>query len=100
MGAAGKVALCHFLRHLDQDSALAHEIDGSGARAWSSRIKTNSLLADLFDSIRLFNFSFAEKGSTQPKPYPRPWAEDNTERFGKDPIPIADFDDWWNAKED
>jgi hypothetical protein len=34
----------------------------------------------------------------QPKPYPRPWAKGQGERrIGKDPIPIADFDKWWDA---
>lgn len=100
MGAAGKVALCHFVGQLEEDSALLHEMDGHGGRHWSSRMKTNGLLADLFDAIRQFNYSFAKEGTAQPKPYPRPWAEDKTERFGKDPIPIEDFDDWWNGKKE
>ena len=96
MGAAGVVALCHFIDKLDADSALVYEVQGTEAREWSSRIKTNSILADVFDAVRLFNFSFAKDGKTPP-PYPRPWGEDKTERFGKDPIPIDDFDDWWNG---
>ena len=100
MGAAGTVALCHFIDKLGTDSALAHEISGHDTRDWSERLRTNSLLADLFDAVQLFQYGFAEKGSPKPKPYPRPWTEDKAEKYGKDPIPIREFNNWWSGQKE
>lgn len=99
MGAAGTVALCHFLTSLDLDARTAYETAELDAAEWSDTLKTNALLADIYDAIRLFNYSFAGKKAKEPKPYPRPWAENKSQKYGKDAIPILDFEDWWN-KED
>lgn len=61
---------------------------------WDSNIKQSMILADIFDAIRLFNFSFARNGEP-PKPYTRPWADKNAQRIGSAPIPIEEFNDWY-----
>lgn len=60
---------------------------------WDSRIKQNMILADIFDAVRIFNYSFAKKGE-KPKPYKRPWAN-SSQRIGSGAIPIAEFNDWY-----
>lgn len=53
------------------------------------------ILADIFDAIRMFNYSFAKHGEKEPRPYTRPWAKDNAQRIGRDAIPISEFNDWY-----
>ena len=51
MGAAGKVALLSFINHLPQDSALRFEMDPKNeSTEWFTTLKTNKILADLFNS--------------------------------------------------
>lgn len=71
------------MRELNSDMAV-----------WDSNIKQSMILADIFDAIRMFNYSFAKRGE-QPKPYKRPWATSSAQRIGSDAIPIADFDEWY-----
>ena len=90
MGAAGMVALVSFLRHLPPDSATWREMhprDEFGA--WASTLKTNAILADLFDAFAMAN---SRKGH-KPKPYPRP----NKERsnVGKGAIKASEVMEWW-----
>lgn len=92
MGAAGRVALVSFARHIPPDSALYREMhprDELGA--WSSTIKTNAILADLFDAFAMAN----SKKGRKPKPYPRPNAK--ARGIGKGAIRVRDFDGWWKS---
>lgn len=92
MGAAGKVALLSFIGNLTPDSALAREMDPKDERgAWYTTVKTNAILADLFD---VFVQANKKEGSTAPE-YPRPKKH---KTIGKDAIPISKFWDWWNGK--
>lgn len=56
------------------------------------------MLADVYDAISALDFMFAKahgsKSGKRPEPYPRPW-RNKGERFGKDPIPVSDFNDWY-----
>jgi hypothetical protein len=93
MGAAGIVALVSFVKHLPADSALRREQDPSGDLAeWSTAMKTNAILADLFDA---FCAAHARKGR-KPKTYPRP-GDKKGQTIGSGAIPIKDFDAWWNG---
>lgn len=102
MGAAGMVALVHFVRHVDPDSALANEAGNTNVGAWPSRMQTNTMLADIFDAIQAFEHNYVRSKSKgkpkRPKPYPRPWAKGKSKKFGKEPVPISKFADWWNSK--
>lgn len=102
-GAAGIVALCHFVEHLSPDSVLAAEISGyEHMRQWSTQLRTNAMLADLYDAISALRYTVAasrsKKKIKRPKPYPRPWAKEKTRKFGKDPIPVKDFWNWWDKQ--
>ena len=92
MGAAGKVALISFINYLPPDSALYRaEHPKEEVTEWYSTLKTNAILADLFD---IFVAAHTPKG-TRPTTYPRPKQNQN---IGKDAIPISEFWDWWNGK--
>lgn len=103
MGAAGRVALVHFVQCLGIDSALAREAGGIEAAEWHTRMKTNILLADLWDALQGLTYNHAAVHSKhrpkRPKPYPRPWRAKEEQRLGSDPIPVSKFWDWWDGKE-
>lgn len=93
MGAAGLVALVSFCRYLPKDSALRREMDPNDETAdWYGSLKTNAILADIFD---VYTSVHTKKGR-KAKPYPRPR---NKKNIGRGAIPIKDFMNWWNGKE-
>jgi hypothetical protein len=54
------------------------------------------LLATIADALHVANWQRIGKRSAQkPKPIPRPWEAPKSQAFGKDPIPVTKFDDWW-----
>lgn len=92
MGAAGMVALLSFINYLPEDSALRFEMDPkSESREWFTTLKTNKILADLFDAFVAANTKKGRKA----KEYPRP---KKNKHIGKGAIPISQFWDWWTSK--
>lgn len=104
MGGEGIIALAHFAVNLGLDSAtICAESGFTRQSEWTYRMKTNAILADIYDAIQAFSYIFAKskskrKNAKKPKPYPRPWVEPKTQKFGKDPIPVSRFKRWWNSK--
>lgn len=93
MGAAGKVALISFINYLPPDSALNGAMNPKDEfGAWYTTMKTNAILADLFDVFVQANTKKGRKTT----PYPRPRQH---RQIGKGAIPISEFWDWWNSKE-
>jgi hypothetical protein len=91
MGAAGYVALIHFMRHLDGNSAMRYSVNPKDEFGpWYITGKTNAILADIYDVLVAAN---TKKGH-KPKPYPRPTEKKG---IGKSAIPISDFDAWWDS---
>ena len=93
MGAAGRAALVSFVRYLPPDSATYREMhprDEVGA--WYTTVKTNAILADIYDA---FAMAHSKKGH-RPKPYPRPSGKQKS--IGKGAIPVSEFMDWWTQK--
>ena len=93
MGAAGMVALISFVNNLPIDSALGnatHPKDEFGE--WHQTLKTNKILADIFDVLVAAN---TKKGHI-PKTYPRP--QENKNVIGSGAIPLSEFWDWWNGE--
>lgn len=81
------------MKHLPPSSAYYRETHPAEA-AWLNGWSACSILADLWD---LTIACHTPKGRTLAK-YPRPGAKnENTQRFGADPIPISEFDAWWNS---
>jgi hypothetical protein len=72
-----------------------------GARAlWS---QTDYLLADVIDLLAEANWQRAgNKHAPRPKRVQRPGvtSPDEGQKFGRDPIPISEFNDWWFADDD
>ena len=73
------------------------------AERWTRGDATASLLADLIDLVAVLRAEVAVKGTEhrakRPKPYPRPGRKPKgTRHLGKDPIPVAEFEDWWNRR--
>lgn len=92
MGAAGMVALLSFINYLPPDSALRPLMDPTDEMGpWFTTLKTNQILADIFD---VFVAANTRKGR-RAKEYPRPKQK---KRIGSGAIPISEFWDWWNSK--
>lgn len=93
-GALSWRSLFSFIGHLTPDSAIHREINPEAA-SWLSGQRTAGILADIYDLVAL---AHSDKWSHKPKPYPRPSAKQRLKHFGADPIPIGDFDRWWNER--
>lgn len=91
MGAAGKVALLSFMKYLPPDAELAKEMHPEYEEylPWMGTLKTNALIADLYDA---FVAVHTEKGK-QPQLYPRP--NNNKKKIGRGAIPVSKFKDWF-----
>lgn len=60
---------------------------------------TEQLLAALFDLLNFGNWQRAgKKHAPKPKRLTRPWEKPKNQRFGSKPIPISEFDDWWDSQ--
>ena len=93
MGATGRIALISFINYLPPDAALRQSLDPSNETAeWCTTLKTNAILADIFDAFVAAN---TKKGS-RPKAYPRPQKK---QTIGKGAIPVSQFWDWWHDQE-
>lgn len=98
-------ALASFLLHRRPDSALSQEIDGDWA-IWATTMKTNGLLADIFDMLAQINANLVATGTHQkakPVPrYPRPGMEDSgndaIKRVGRGALPRGEFRKWLENK--
>ena len=72
--------------------------------AWSGTMKTNAILADIFDILNMINANLAAIGSgkaaKRPKPYPRPAQHnpENERHFGSKPLPVKDLHKWIEEK--
>lgn len=98
-------ALRSFTEHLDASSALVKELNPDVAD-WQGPARVPMILADLYDLLATFRWQYetahlkkGRKKPKRPKPYERPGArtDDGGRRIGRDPIPIKDFDDWWEG---
>lgn len=94
-------AFAHFVAHLDAGSAFVREVAPEAA-PWLGTERIQSMLADLIDLVGILDWHIVSANSKRkprrPKPYPRPWKRDEGKTVvGRDPIPIKDFDEWWNG---
>ena len=78
-------------------SALVRELQPELA-AWASGAIVADLLAHVVDLLAAGNWQRqGKKAAPKPKPVPRPGKKQDGQRYGADPIPVKDFDDWWNG---
>lgn len=107
-GALSLRALRSFVMHLGYDSALWRETheDADEWAPWLDGTMVAPMLASLLDSLNMSRWEYALSCATKghakprkPKPTKVPWRKDapDEHRIGRDPIPIDDFDAWWNS---
>lgn len=93
-------ALGDFISKAEPDSALARDMDEE-AYKWATSVKTNELLADLYDLMALFRFEMATmlsgKRQKKPTPYKRP-RKDDKKKVGKGAMLKEDLRRWIKSK--
>jgi len=95
-------ALGAFIKHLPMTSALTREMHPEES-TWATTMKTNAILADIYDVLSAINANLSAIGSgrraKQPKPYPRPGKKDvNTQHIGT-AVPIAEINKLFGREE-
>ena len=95
-------ALDSFIKNIGPGSALARDL-GYNLEGWDTRVKTNSILADIYDILQLINrnlvASNSKKRITQKiTPYPRPGRENKERRLGKGALPKNELKAWIEEK--
>ncbi len=91
-------ALYSFVINLGTDSALARDL--GKATGWETTLKTNAILADIYDALQSIDIHlvrFISHGKKNPrfKPYPRPGKDKNVRKIGKDPMTPDDLRKWY-----
>lgn len=93
-------ALGAFLHHIDVNSETAMELDPDLA-SWAGTVKTNALLADIYDLLAMINANLCAMGTgkraKKPKPYSRPGDKDK-KKIGKNALPAEELREWFNNK--
>lgn len=92
--AFGWGELVNFSEHLPLDSAV-NRARNAKYYGFSSDFNRAVILADIFDAVRSFNYTFAEKSAKDPPKYPRPWETGDRQRIGSGAIPISEFEKWY-----
>lgn len=93
-------AVFTWARHLPEGSAVWRALHPRHA-AFSSDMGRAAIMADTFDAVMhaIQAIAAAHGGRPrQPKPYPRPNAEDR-DSYGKGAIAVADFDEWFYSED-
>lgn len=80
-------------------SSIHAALDPEAAR-WARGEPVPYLLAHIGDTLANANWQRSGRSTApKPKPLPRPGMKNDSTTFGAEPIPIADFDDWWGGDE-
>ena len=94
-------SLGDFISKTEPDSALARDIDPEASK-WSMNVKTNEILADLYDLIAVFRYEvtamLSGKKPKKPQLYTRPHKDDKKKIGGKGALPVAELKAWINSK--
>jgi len=96
-GALSWGALNSFIKHLGSDSALARDL--GKATGWEDTLKTNAILADIYDLLQVINANIVAMGGGRHKqkitPYPRPGkGAENKRQLGKGALPLSELREW------
>lgn len=101
-GALSERALLHFVHRLPPDSETWRETHPGREEEsrWSDASMLPMLVARIADTVQDFEWAFAQSRSKKrierPRPIDRPGVGRDARRYGRDPIPIADFERWWS----
>lgn len=97
-------ALDSFLQFIGPESAIALEADADTA-IWSARMKTNYILADIYDMLALINANLVAyssgKPAKRPNKYPKPGKKkkvENENHFGSGAMPPDELERWMEEK--
>lgn len=95
-------ALSSFISSIGPDTATAAEL-WPDVSEWATRVKTNAILADIYDVLSLINANLVAMGSHKPAKtpdkYPRPNDKnENTKHFGSDALPVEELHAWIEEK--
>lgn len=86
------------VKHSGPSSALARALQPELA-AWASGQVLADLLATAVDLLAGANWQRqGKKSAPKPKRVKRPGVENGDKKYGRAPIPVKDFDDWWDNK--
>lgn len=97
-GALSWSSLYSFIKNVGTDSALARDLGRS--TEWNDTIKTNAILADIYDLLQVIHADLVSlithgKKKAKVKPYPRPGAdEDKKRKIGKGAMPLSELRNW------
>jgi len=93
-------ALGAFLRRPDVTSETCKDIEPEYA-SWAGTLKTNAILADIFDLLAMINANLCAMGSgkkaKKPKAYKRP-GDNDKKKIGKNALPAAELREWFENK--
>jgi len=82
-------------KHLDQGSAVFRALNPKYAITDAMMYDALLLIADCITRLN-HNYAVAHRGrGAAPKPIERPWSKPEKEHYGKDAVPISDFDRWY-----
>ena len=101
-GALSWGALYAFIKNLGGDSALARDL--GKATGWETTLKTNAILADIFDLLQvihaeLVHWKSGGKKKPKTKPYPRPGRDENNKRkLGRGAMPLDELREWMRRR--
>ena len=102
-GSLSWASLYSFIKNLDGTSALAKDLGKS--TGWETTLKTNEILADIFDMLQvihgdLINWASHGKQKAKVKPYPRPGMEEdkNKRKFGSGAMPLNQLREWFRGR--
>lgn len=85
--------ICNWVKFLGEES---HTYKALHPEYQAPRLLTAEYLACLVDVAAMINFNYARHGKgKKPDPIYRPWAAPKDKHFGKDPIPVRDFESWY-----
>lgn len=96
-------ALDSFLSNLGAESALVREMR-PGVETWGTTLKTNMILADIWDVLAMINANIVAVGTHKPaknpKPYPREWRKDpeHEQHIGSGGLPPDELRKWFEEK--
>ena len=90
-------AFASFVKNLNVDSATWRSAH-SDLSDWGTILRTNIILADIFDVLAQINANicggFSRKKPKRMKPYPRPWAHKSARSIGKGALPKKELREW------
>lgn len=95
-------ALGAFIKYLPPDSAVVRETHPEES-SWATRVKTNSILADIYDVLSAINANLTAVGSGKSakrvKPYPRPGHKDKNESHIGTAVPVEELNKLFRKEE-